>query len=88
MERSKQLELKKIEKIKKKRLDLTREIDSSCYAIPNNKQIENARKPEDYYQDQVKFIEQKKERIEGLKKKSEEIEVKELKTKPSINKVF
>ncbi len=80
---------------KKKKFKLQLKIEESkkaevadCFEAPGNKKVDHARKPKEYYQDQLKHDEDKKLKIELLRKKQQEKEKNVNKYKPNINKVF
>ncbi len=86
--RNKELADKKYFKLHLKKEEVTKEIDSYCYSIPNNKTVEKVRKPVDYYQDQLKYNNNTRIKIQEIKKQDEFKIQKVLKAKPQINKVW
>ena len=80
------MEEKKHFKLRLKRDEVMKEKEAICYNIPNNKHINKIRNPTEYYKDQLKYDELKKQKIELIKQKEYEKESLELKSKPEINK--
>ncbi len=89
MQRNKEMEQKKQVKLQEQADRVETEISKICTGVPTNNKTarnEKLRSTEQYYLDQLKSVENKKKKVENLRKqllKNEE----PMKNKPEINKV-
>ena len=85
--RNQELEEKRHFKLRLKKDEVIKEKDKLCYQVPNNKVVEKIRNPKDYYKDQLKFNENRRLKIEELRKRNIAEELSENRP-PEINKVI